>query len=180
MTYPSLTAELRGQVGALEADLRERVEPSSGSHVLPDQGVFELWQEEYQLARSQERTAATWATWRDERITQAAVAWVLTTVFIRFCEDNELIRPVWISGPPARQQEAADGRAEFFRQHPQATDREWLQQAIHYFSGIPALRDLVDERSAIHFPLTISLSICNQASHGQHHPATTGRRHTCF
>ena len=45
-----------------------------------------------------ERTAASWVTWRDDRVTQAAVAWVLASVFIRFCEDNALVKPVWIAG----------------------------------------------------------------------------------
>ena len=32
-------------------------------------------------------------SWRDERVTQAAAAWVLATVFVRYCEDNGLIGP---------------------------------------------------------------------------------------
>ena len=74
----------------------------------------------------EERTAASWLQWRDDRITQAAVAWVLTTVFIRFCEDNGLLTPAWITGPGSRRQEALDAQQEFFRGHPEDTGREWL------------------------------------------------------
>lgn len=145
-----LTAELRRQVSVLEDDLRRRAEPEPGSRVDPQQGVLQAWQAEYAAAVKQERTAATWTAWRDERVTQAAVAWVLTTVFIRFCEDNGLVKPVWIAGPPPRRQEALDGQRAYFREHPLHTDREWIEQGIAYLASLPATRDLVDERSALH------------------------------
>ena len=87
----TLTPELRAEVLRLEDDLRARVAS------LPD--IQSAWREEYHAARAAERTAAAWEAWVDERVTLAAVAWVLTTVFIRFCEDNALVKPVWISGP---------------------------------------------------------------------------------
>ncbi len=40
--------------------------------------------------------------WRDGEITQAAVAWVLACVFVRFLEDNGLIDQALISGPGGR------------------------------------------------------------------------------
>lgn len=138
-----LTGELRRQVTLLEPDLRVRVESQ------PD--VLGSWRAEHDAARKRERTAATWASWRDERVTQAAVAWVLTTVFVRFCEDNGLVRPVWIGGPEQRRQEALDAQRQYFREHALDTDREWIEQAIIYLAGMPATRDLVDERSAMHW-----------------------------
>jgi hypothetical protein len=45
---------------------------------------------EYDGAREAERTAAGFTEWREARITQAA-AWVLSTVLVRFCEDQGLI-----------------------------------------------------------------------------------------
>ncbi len=83
-------------------------------------------------------------------MTQAAVAWVLTTVFIRFCEDNALVKPVWISGPEGRRQEALDAQLAFFRAHPEDTDREWLMQAVDYLAALPATKALVDPHSALH------------------------------
>ena len=76
------------------------------------------------------------------------MAWVLTTVFIRFCEDNGLLRPVWITGPGGRRQEALDAQLAFFRQHPDDTDREWLLDAVNYLSRLPATRALVESHSA--------------------------------
>lgn len=57
-----LTAELRRQVSLMEPDLRDRVE------FQPE--VSANWRTEYETARKRERTAATWAFWRDERVTQ--------------------------------------------------------------------------------------------------------------
>ena len=107
------------------------------------------WKQEYQRAFDKERTAASWAAWRDDRVTQVAVAWVLTTVFIRFCEDNALVGPVWIAGPDQqRRQEALDAQLAFFRTHPEDTDREWLTSAIDHLAALPATKALVDSRSA--------------------------------
>ncbi|WP_454227683.1 hypothetical protein [Propioniciclava flava] len=88
----ALVADLKALVLRLEDDLRERVQTQ------PE--VLAAWQDEHRRAAAAERTASTWQAWRDDRVTQAAVAWVLSTVFVRFCEDNALLRPVWISGPP--------------------------------------------------------------------------------
>ena len=103
----ALTTDLQRQVLLLEDDLRARLQADTEREG--------HWKQEHQHALGKERTAATWVTWRDDRITQAAVAWVLTTVFIRFCEDNRLVAPVWISGPKERRQEALDAQLAFLR-----------------------------------------------------------------
>jgi hypothetical protein len=138
----ALTTDLQRQVLTLEGDLRTRL--------AADPELEGRWKQEHQRAVQKERTAAPWVTWRDDRITQSAVAWVLTTVFIRFCEDNRLLRPVWITGPGVRRQEALDAQLAFFRQHPEDTDREWLQDAFGYLGRLPATRALVDSHSALH------------------------------
>jgi len=137
----ALVADLKALVLRLEDDLRERVQSQ------PE--VLAAWQDEHRRAAAAERTASTWQAWRDDRVTQAAVAWVLTTVFVRFCEDNALLRPVWISGPPARRQEALDAEAAYFRAHPEDTHREWLLQAVEHLRRTPATAALVDERWAL-------------------------------
>ena len=138
----ALTTDLQRQVLLLEDDLRERV--------AADADLEGRWKQEHQRALDKERTAATWVAWRDDRVTQAAVAWVLTSVFIRFCEDNALVKPVWIAGPESRRQEALDAQLAFFRAHPEDTDREWLQAAIDHLAGLPATKALVDSHSALH------------------------------
>jgi hypothetical protein len=137
-----LTSALQQQLAALEDDLRARVD------ALP--GVRERWEHEHREALRRERTAASWQQWRDERVMQAAVAWLLATVFVRFCEDNDLVAPVWIAGPEARRQEALDAQLAYFREHPEDTDREWLQQAVAYLAKLPATAALVEEHSPLH------------------------------
>ena len=138
----ALTTALQQQVLLLEDDLRARV--------AADPGLDARWKQEHKQALDKERTAASWTAWRDDRVTQAAVAWVLTSVFIRFCEDNGLVGPVWIAGPEQRRQEALDAQLAFFRTHPEDTDREWLQSAVDHLAALPATRALVDSHSALH------------------------------
>jgi hypothetical protein len=139
----TLTRELRTEVKQLEDDLRKRVT------ALPD--VYSAWQGEYESARAVERTSAAWEEWVDERVTLAAVAWVLTTVFVRFCEDNALVKPVWISGPRSR--EALEGQQQFLREtarvNPDVTDREWLLRAVEHLKSLSSTAGLVDETSAM-------------------------------
>jgi hypothetical protein len=142
-----LTAALKKVALELEGDLRQRVESTDA--VLRDGGVREKWEREHQAAVSRERTAMSWQEWRDDRITQAAVAWVLTTVFVRFCEDNRLLKPVWISGPADRRQEALDAELAFGRANPESTDREWLIEAVTYLSKTRATAELVESHSAL-------------------------------
>lgn len=138
---PDLTHDLKKVVLALEDDLRQRVE--SQPH------VRQQWQDEHRTAIARERTAMSWQAWRDDRVTQAAVAWVLTTVFIRFCEDNGLLEPVWLAGPPERRQEALDAELAYFRQRPEETAREWIRQAIAHLATVPATKDLVESHSPL-------------------------------
>jgi hypothetical protein len=142
---PTLTAELRAEVLRLEDDLRRRV---AGQ---PD--VERRWRAEHDAARAASRTAASWQAWSDERVTQAAVAWVLTTVFVRFCEDNRLVSPVWVAGASDRRGEATEAQAEYLREeartNPDVTDRDWLLQAVQHLQSLPATRDLVDRSSAM-------------------------------
>ncbi|MFY1655847.1 BREX-2 system adenine-specific DNA-methyltransferase PglX [Micromonospora sp. WMMD1274] len=136
-----LTAALKKVVLDLEDDLRDRVASQ------PD--VLATWKQEHKAAESRERTAMSWQEWRDDRVTQAAVAWVLTTVFVRFCEDNRLLKPVWIAGPADRRQEALDAELAYFRAHPEDTDREWVLQAVEYLRSTKATRDLVESHSPL-------------------------------
>ena len=138
----ALTTDLQRQVLLLEDDLRARLAAD------PDREG--RWKQKHQRALDKERTAASWVAWQDDQVTQAAVAWVLSSVFIRFCEDNGLVAPVWIAGPENRRQEALDAQLAFFRTHPEDTDREWLQAAIDHLAGLPATKALVDSHSAVH------------------------------
>lgn len=136
-----LTADLRKLVLEVEDDLRTRLDEDSERRV--------SWQEEHRQALKAERTSAAWTAWRDDRITQSAVAWVLATVFVRFCEDNSLLSKVWISGPGTRRQEALDAEIAYFRTHPEHTWREWTLQAVEHLKNQPATAGLVEEHSPL-------------------------------
>ena len=140
---PALTTDLKTQVKLLADDLRQRLDTDSER--------LAEWKDIHQEAVSKDRTAMPWVDWREDRIDQAAVAWVLTTVFLRFCEDNSLVKPAWFSGPGNRRQEALDGYNAYFRSNPEHGDREWLESAISYLRGLPATRALVDEHSALEY-----------------------------
>ncbi|GAB2940469.1 BREX-2 system adenine-specific DNA-methyltransferase PglX [Nonomuraea fastidiosa] len=118
-----LRDDLKGQVKAIEADLARQVK------VLPKVGA--RLRAEYDQARKLGRTAATWTSWLDERITQVAVAWVLGTVFVRFCEDNLLIPEPYVTAPDAERREFAQARYEaYVEEDPDPTYRGWLEKAF--------------------------------------------------
>ena len=129
----------------LEGDLRARLEQ------LPEAKA--RWTREYEQATEKARTAAAWESWRDDQTTQVAVAWVLTTVFIRFCEDNRLIGHIWLAAPDNRQQHAVDRQRLFLIAQARAgvdvTDREWILDAITHLRGMRATANLVDESSPL-------------------------------
>lgn len=144
-----LTAALRKQVLNLEADLRARVDGADPE--LRQDGVYDAWKRDYDTAFAAKRTAWTWLEWRNDRVTQAAVGWVLLTVFARYCEDNALVSPRWIGGADADQcAHALDARRAYFQGHPEHTDREWLSQIIEHFAKYDATKALVDKYAPLH------------------------------
>lgn len=144
-----LVTALKRQVLAVENDLRARVD-GDDEHARQD-GVFEAWRRDYDAAFAAQRTAASWQEWRNDRVTQATVAWVLLTVFARYCEDNALLSPRWIGGADADQRaQALDARRAYFQQYPEHTDREWLGQIIAHFAKFTATAGLVDRFSPLY------------------------------
>lgn len=86
---------------------------------------------EYDEARGLGRTAATWNAWLDERVTQVAVAWVLGTVFVRFCEDNRLIPEPYLTGAETERRDLAEARyAQYVEETEDPTYRGWLLLAF--------------------------------------------------
>ena len=94
-------------------------------------------------ARDAQRTAATYEMWREDRVTQVAVAWVLGTVFVRFCEDNDLIEYPVIAGPGDRVAVARERQGKFFEESPE-TDRPRLDhRRLQRTLGFPGRRGIV-------------------------------------
>ncbi|MFJ2668729.1 BREX-2 system adenine-specific DNA-methyltransferase PglX [Nocardia fluminea] len=119
----ALLADLKKQVTAVEADLNQQL------RALPD--VKSRLHDEWAHARKLNRTAATETSWLDERITQVAVAWVLGTVFVRFCEDNRLIPEPYLTGPTDDRRELAQARYDaYVESDPDPTYRGWLEQSF--------------------------------------------------
>ena len=115
-----------------------------------DAEQLQKWRNDHTAALRGDRTSADFASWRDEHITQVAVSWVLTTVFVRFLEDNNLVEPRWFAGHGARRSEATDAERAFFRAHPELTAREWIGETVTHLAKLPATAQLVDEHAPLH------------------------------
>ncbi|MEU0337990.1 BREX-2 system adenine-specific DNA-methyltransferase PglX [Streptomyces bobili] len=139
----ALLNDLKQQVKAVETDLGRQVK------ALGDVGA--RLRAEYDQARKLGRTAATWTSWLDERVTQVAVAWVLGTVFVRFCEDNRLIPEPYLTGPDGDRRELAESRYDAYVESDEdPTYRGWLEKAFDELGQGQAGRLLFDQR---HNPL---------------------------
>ncbi|GAB3204512.1 BREX-2 system adenine-specific DNA-methyltransferase PglX [Nocardia tengchongensis] len=119
----ALLSDLKKRVSAVEDDLNKQL------RALPD--IKSRLHEEWSQARKLNRTAATETSWLDERITQVAVAWVLGTVFVRFCEDNHLIADPYLTAPTDDRRELAQARYDaYVETDPDPTYRGWLERAF--------------------------------------------------
>ncbi|WP_406267025.1 BREX-2 system adenine-specific DNA-methyltransferase PglX [Streptomyces sp. NBC_00191] len=139
----ALLNDLKQQVKAVETDLGRQVK------ALGDVGA--RLRAEYDQARKLGRTAATWTSWLDERVTQVAVAWVLGSVFVRFCEDNRLIPEPYLTGADGDRRELAEARYDAYVESDEdPTYRGWLEKAFEELGQGQAGRLLFDKR---HNPL---------------------------
>jgi hypothetical protein len=98
---------------------------------------------QYDVARAAQRTAEAYEAWREAQFTQAAVAWILSCVFIRFLEDNGLLGDTaFLSGPGPRLALAREQHTLYFRQHPTESDREYLYHVFRTVRRLPGLAAL--------------------------------------
>ncbi len=106
---------------------------------------------EYAKAKKANHTAEHFVVWHEAQITQAAVAWILTCVFIRFLEDNELLDEPLIAGPAgSRLQHAKDRLTVYFSDNPTHAEREYLLSLFAALEQLPVMTELLDYR---HNPL---------------------------
>ncbi|USI91687.1 BREX-2 system adenine-specific DNA-methyltransferase PglX [Rhodococcus pyridinivorans] len=139
-----LTAALKPQLTLLVDDMRARLNA--------DTQELENWRTTHREAVREQRTATSWTDWSEDQLTQAAVGWLLTSVFVRFCEDNLLLgdTAVWIAGPTTLlRQRAVDAENAFYREHQDCSYREWLEQSFDALRRNPATQALVDEHAAL-------------------------------
>jgi hypothetical protein len=140
-----LLADLKRRLALLESDLRVQSED-------PEVAWSAQLRTEHAHATQRGRTAQTWSTWRDGEVSQAAVAWILASTFVRFCEDNHLLdghptaggSPVWLAGPGDRTARAVEHQQAHYEQHPTDNSRDWLLVAFRALADLPAGRGLVD------------------------------------
>lgn len=132
---PKLLADLKVQVRDLESDLRSRF----ATHAEYKSRLTTDWQ----TARDAGRTSEALETWAEAQFTQSAVAWVLACVFVRFCEDNDLLDAPLIAGTDARGQSAVARQEAFYLQNPTASDNDYLRDVFAVASRLPGLSDVM-------------------------------------
>lgn len=134
---PRLTRELAAQVTSAEQALHRTVgeDAELRANLKADHG----------RATAVRRTGATWSSWLDEQVTLSAVAWVLGTVFVRWCEDNGLVEPR-LSGPGERLRDAQDTQQQYVGAHPLSTSTDWLRAAFAVLADSDAGAMLFDTR----------------------------------
>jgi len=114
-------------------------------------------QSEYRAAVEAERTAEHFVSWREAQITQAAVAWVLTCVFVRFLEDNGLLSEPVLAGPVSdaqgrnARQQARERMVAYFNERPTFEERHYLLDLFAELEKYPVIAELLDHR---HNPLS--------------------------
>lgn len=143
-----LLSDLKGELPKIEADILQYSERHAelGQHL----------QQEYQKAVDAGRTAEHFVAWREAQITQAAAAWVLTCVFVRFLEDNGLLDEPVLSGPVSREDgsrplaHAKERITHHFSENPAHAEREYLLALFRELDQYPVIDALLDPR---HNPL---------------------------
>jgi len=145
----ALLTDLIRLLKVLEDDLRARIVE------LPD--LRASLQQEWQAARDAKRTAETFESWSDQVVTQAGVHWLLSCVFLRFIEDNQLVERPWFSGPSGdRVALARDRHESYFRANPLESDREYFLASFLEAGRLPGLVTFFDETHNPLFRLGIS------------------------
>jgi hypothetical protein len=146
-----LLKDLQRELPKIEKDILEYSEYK--------EGLAEHLQEEYEKAQSAGRTAEHFVAWREAQITQAAVSWLLTCVFVRFLEDNNLLVEPMLSGPDSSNQNGKDTKplqhakermVAFFNENPTLEERDYLLDLFAQLERFPVIAELLDHR---HNPL---------------------------
>jgi hypothetical protein len=129
-----LTSDLARQVRSIVADLRQRAAE------VPDIAatVEGQWSEAHEAGR----TSAELPEWSDGLFAQVAVAWVLATVFVRFCEDNGLLPEPLLSGPGDRRRRAETAQTVWYRDHEDQAERGYVEHVVAETARLPGLAEV--------------------------------------
>lgn len=139
----ALLSDLKQRLPNLEDDLRARTEASDEAGRALDAEL----RGQYAAEREASRTADAYEVWRDAWVTQVAVAWLLSLVFVRYLEDNALVPPR-IAGSRDRWQRADDFRQLYIQAHPTHSDARFLQHVVFDLVGaVPAAAGLFGQHN---------------------------------
>ncbi len=146
VTQPVPLKALQRQLKLLVDDLREQ------STAVPE---LDSWLHAQYDRAFGHRTGASFEEWREEQLDQAAVAWLLGTVFVRFCEDNDLASGVRLAGPDGRTEAAAQAQTAYFLKEPRHNDRHWILAAFSHLRELSATAGLFDAHNPVwRFPIS--------------------------
>jgi len=169
----ALLTDLTRQLKALDSDLRQRIEE------LPE--LKAGLETEWQAARDAERCAETLDSWADQLITQAGVHWLLSCVFLRFLEDNELVERPWLSGTAesGRMGLARDRFDAWQRARPTDNDRSYLLEAFREAGALPGLQTFFDpaHNPVFRFPISADAAMALRQFWLQVDPDSGALRH---
>jgi hypothetical protein len=128
---------LQPALKALEKDLLARAKTER-----VEAGLKKAWEEEQKAGQ----TGLGFDPWRRERVTQLAVAWVLSVVFVRTLEDRGYIDPR-VAGRSSDALRAAEDREALFLQvAPFLGPREYLLAVFRELAKLPGARDVFDTK----------------------------------
>ena len=135
---PTLLTDLKKWVTRIEDDLRQQCKdmPALDARL----------KAQYKQAKDAGRTAFSYTVWRDGELTQSAVGWVLSCVFVRFLEDNDLLERTFLSGVGENRGVADETRAGYFRENRAASDNDYLAHVMSEVGKLPGMADLMDAR----------------------------------
>ncbi|MFC4313011.1 BREX-2 system adenine-specific DNA-methyltransferase PglX [Steroidobacter flavus] len=137
MNVSNLPKLLQPALKALEKDLLARAKTAR-----VEAGLKKAWEEEQKAGQ----TGSSFDPWRRERVTQLAVAWILSIVFVRTLEDRGYIDPR-VAGASAEAQRVAEDREALFLQiAPFLGPREYLLAVFRELAKLPGARDVFDTK----------------------------------
>ena len=146
-----LLADLKSQVRDLENDLRERFASNADYQA--------RLSADWQAAREAGRTAEPLAIWAEAQFTQSAVTWVLACVFIRFCEDNDLLDAPLIAGTDPQGRSAVARQEAFYLEHPTDSANDYLREVFTMATRLPGLSEVLKvQRSLLSAPVSADMA----------------------
>jgi hypothetical protein len=132
-----LPKRLQPAFRALDKDLLARTKSER-----VEAGLKATWESEQRAGQ----TGFGFDPWRRERVTQLAVAWILSVVFVRTLEDRAYIDPR-VAGATADALRTAEDREDLFKQvAPFLGPREYLLAVFRELSKLPGSRDVFDTK----------------------------------